>query len=59
MDHALRLCMCRQLGLAACGDFCVESSAQGAVVSGLAAARALHEAPGDSSTTTELSRGLL
>jgi predicted NAD/FAD-dependent oxidoreductase len=33
----------RELGLAACGDFCGESSAQGAILSGLAAARALGE----------------
>ncbi|BDA48954.1 Renalase [Coccomyxa sp. Obi] len=48
----------RQLGLAACGDFCVESSAQGAVLSGLAAAQALREALGDSGVAAELSRGL-
>lgn len=29
------------LALAACGDFCVESSAQGALLSGLAAAEAM------------------
>ncbi|EIE18846.1 hypothetical protein COCSUDRAFT_45008 [Coccomyxa subellipsoidea C-169] len=33
----------RELDLAACGDFCRESSAQGAILSGLAAAAALTE----------------